>query len=92
LRRARAWDSFSRARGTSGTGAGALDRANLAGHGAGATDRHGQPLAKPKLANSEAQWEKPSMVTGVSPWGGARGGLAWLPAGWTTGMAGAGHR
>jgi hypothetical protein len=32
LRRARAWTSFSRARGTSGTDAGALDWTNLASH------------------------------------------------------------
>jgi hypothetical protein len=80
------------AKGTLGAGAGALDRANLAGHRASAADRHGQPPAKPKLANSEAQLGKPSMGTGVSPRGGARGGLTWLPAGWTTSMAGTGHR
>jgi hypothetical protein len=32
------------------------------------------------------------MGTSVSPRGRARGGLARLPAGWTTGTAGAGHR
>jgi hypothetical protein len=55
LRHAKAWTNFSGARGTPGAGAGALDRANLAGHRAGAADRHGQHPAKPKLANSEAQ-------------------------------------
>jgi hypothetical protein len=84
LRRAKAWTNFSRARGTPGAGAGALDWANLVGHHAGAVDCHGQAPAKPKLANSEAQLGKPSMGMGVSPRGGARGGLAWLPADWTT--------
>jgi hypothetical protein len=92
LRHAKAWTNFSRVRGTPGAGAGALDRANLAGHRAGAADRHGQPPAKPKLVNSEAQLGKPSMGTGVSPRGGARGGLARLLAGWTTGTTGAVHR
>jgi hypothetical protein len=32
------------------------------------------------------------MGTGASPRGGARGGLARLPADWTTGTTGAGHR
>jgi hypothetical protein len=88
LRRAKAWTNFSRARGTPRAVAGALDRANLAGHRAGAADRHDQPPTKSKLANSEAQLGKPSMGTGVSPRGGARGSLAWLPADWTTGTAG----
>jgi hypothetical protein len=80
LRRAKAWTIFSRARGTPGAGARALDRGNLAGHRAGAADHHGQPPTKLKLANSEAQLGKPSMGTGASPRGGARGGLARLPA------------
>jgi hypothetical protein len=67
-------------------------RANLAGPRAGAADRHGQLPTKPKLANCEAQLGKPSMGTGVSPRGGARGGQAWLPSDWTTGTAGAGLR
>jgi hypothetical protein len=41
LRRARAWTSFSRARGTSGTDAGALDWTKSAGHRAGTADRRG---------------------------------------------------
>jgi hypothetical protein len=41
LRRARAWTSFSRARGTSGIEAGALDWTNSTGHRAGAADRRG---------------------------------------------------
>jgi hypothetical protein len=80
LRRAKAWDSFSRGRGTLGTNAGALGRANLAGHRAGAVDRHGRTPAKPKLADHRAKLGKLSMGIGVSPWGGARGGLARSPA------------
>jgi hypothetical protein len=50
LRRAKAWEGFSRGRGTLGTHTGALDRAKLAGHRAGAADHHGRALAMPKLA------------------------------------------
>jgi hypothetical protein len=42
LRRARSWDSFSRARGTSGTDTGALGRTKSAGLRAGAAERHDQ--------------------------------------------------
>jgi hypothetical protein len=42
LRHAKAWDSFSRARGTTGTDAGALGRTKSAGHREGAADRHGR--------------------------------------------------
>jgi hypothetical protein len=80
LRRAKAWDSFTRGRGTLGTNAGALDRANLAGHRVGAADRHGRTLAKPKLANHRAKLGKLSTGIGVSPRGGARAGLARSPA------------
>jgi hypothetical protein len=79
LRRARAWTNFSRARGTPGTDAEALDRTNLASHHASVANRHGQPPAKPKLADDKAQMGKLSMGTGVSPRGKARGRLAWLP-------------
>jgi hypothetical protein len=41
LRRARAWTSFSRARGTSGTDEGVLDWTNSAGHRVGAADCRG---------------------------------------------------
>jgi hypothetical protein len=92
LRHAKAWTNFSRARGTPGADTGALNRANLASHCAGAADHHDQPPAKPKLANNETQLGKQSMGTCVSLWGRARGGLTWLPAGWMTGTAGAGHR
>jgi hypothetical protein len=54
LRHARAWTSFSRARGTPGTDVGALDRTNSAGHRAGAADHHGRTPVKPKLADDKA--------------------------------------
>jgi hypothetical protein len=54
LRRVKAWDSFSRGRGTLGTNAGALSRANLVGHRAGVADHHGRTPAEPKLA--ERNW------------------------------------
>jgi hypothetical protein len=79
-RRAKAWDSFSRARGNSRTDAGALGRTKSVGHRAGAMDRHGRTPAKPKLADNKAKLGKLSMGTGVSPQGGARGGLARSPA------------
>jgi hypothetical protein len=76
LRHARAWTNFSRARGTPGTDAGALDYTNLASHRAGTADRHGQTPMKPKLADDKAQLGKLSMGTGVSPRGEAQGRLA----------------
>jgi hypothetical protein len=42
LRRARAWDSFSRARRTSGNDAGALGRTKSADHRTGAADCYGR--------------------------------------------------
>jgi hypothetical protein len=62
-----------------GTNTGALGRANLAGHRAGAADRHGRTPAKPKLADHRSQLGKLGMGTGASPRGGARGGLARSP-------------
>jgi hypothetical protein len=79
-RRAKAWDSFSSVRGNSRTDAGALGRTKSAGHRAGAADRHGRTPAKPKLADNKAKLGKLSMGTGVSPQGGAQGGLARSPA------------
>jgi hypothetical protein len=76
LRRAKAWDSFSRGRGTLGTNTGALGRANLAGHRTGVADRHSRTSAKPKLADHRVKLGKLSTGIGVSPRGGARGGLA----------------
>jgi hypothetical protein len=79
LRRAKAWDSFSRGRGTLGTNAKALGRANLAGHRAGAADCHDRTPAEPKLADDKAKLGKLSTGIGVSPRGRARGGLARSP-------------
>jgi hypothetical protein len=79
LRCAKAWDSFSRGRGTLGINTGALGRANLASHRAGAVDRHGRTPAKPKLAEHRAKLGKLSMGIGVSPRGGAQGGLVRSP-------------
>jgi hypothetical protein len=75
LRYTKAWDNFSRGRGTLGTNTGALDRANLAGHCAGTAYRHGRTPAKPKLADHRAKLGKLSTDIGVSP----RGGLAQSP-------------
>jgi hypothetical protein len=75
LRHAKAWDSFSRGRGTLGTNAGAVDRANLAGHRADAVDRHDRTPAKPKLADNKAKLGKLSTGTGASCRGGL--GVAW---------------
>jgi hypothetical protein len=58
----------------------ALDWAKLAGHHAGAADHHNRTTAKPKLAEHRAKLGKLSMGKGVSPQGGARGGLARSPA------------
>jgi hypothetical protein len=76
LRHAKAWDSFSRGRGTLGTNTGEIGRANLAGHRAGAADRHGRTRAKTNLADHRAQLGKLGTGSGVSPRDGARGGLA----------------
>jgi hypothetical protein len=80
LRRAKAWESFSRGRGDTGTYTGELDRAKLAGHRASTADRHDRAPAMPKLAEHIAELGKLSMGKGVSPRGRARGGLAWSPA------------
>jgi hypothetical protein len=55
LRRAKAWTSFSRGRGTLGTNAGELDRAKSASHRASMAVHRGQAPAKPKLAEHRAQ-------------------------------------
>jgi hypothetical protein len=80
LRRAKAWEGFSRGRGDTCIYTRALDRAKLAGHRAGAADRHGQAPAMPKLAKHRAKSGKLGTGKGVSPRGGARGGLARSPA------------
>ena len=92
MRHAKAWEVFSRGRGDTGTYTGALDRAKLAGHRVGAADRHGRAPAMPKLAEHRAKLGKLSTSKGVSPRGGARGGLAQSPASWMAGEVGAGLR
>jgi hypothetical protein len=67
LRRAKAWASFSRGRGTLGTNAGELDRAKSVGHHASTADRRGRALVKEKLVEHRAQQGNLGMGTGVSP-------------------------
>jgi hypothetical protein len=76
LTRAKAWESFSRGRGDTGTYTGELDRAKLFGHRASTADRHGRAPAMPKLAEHRVKLGKLSTGKGVSPRGGAQGGLA----------------
>jgi hypothetical protein len=80
LNRAKAWESFSTGRGNTGTYTRELDRAKLVGHRASMADRHDRAPAMPKLAVNRGKLGKLSMVKGVSPRGGARGGLARSPA------------
>jgi hypothetical protein len=80
LRRAKAWESFSRGRGVTGTYTGELHRAKLASHRASTADRHGRAPAMPKLAEQRAELGKLSAGKGISPRSGARGGLARSPA------------
>jgi hypothetical protein len=80
LRRAKAWESFSRGRGDTGTYTGELDRAKLAGHRASTAVCHDRAPAMPNLAEHRAKLGELSTVKGVSPRGGARGGLARSPA------------
>jgi hypothetical protein len=54
LRRAKAWASFSRGRGDTGTYSGELDRAKSVGHRASTVDHHGRAQAKAKLAEHMA--------------------------------------
>jgi hypothetical protein len=92
LRRAKAWEGFSRGRGTLGTHTRALDRAKLASHRAGAADCHDRASVMPKLAEHRAKSGKLGTGKGVSPRGGARGGLVRSPASWMAGEASAGLR
>jgi hypothetical protein len=55
LRRAKAWASFSRGRGDTGTYSGELDRAKSVGHRASTMDRRGRAPTKAKLAEHRAQ-------------------------------------
>jgi hypothetical protein len=54
LRRAKAWASFSRDRGDTGTYSGELDQAKSAGHRASMAVRRGRAPAKVKLAEHKA--------------------------------------
>jgi hypothetical protein len=92
LRRAKAWASFSRGRGTLGTNAGELDRAKSAGHHVSTAERRDRAPAMPKLAKHRAKLGKLSMGKGVSLRGGTRGGLARSSARWMVVNAGAGLR
>jgi hypothetical protein len=55
LRRAKAWASFSRGRGNTGTYSGELDQAKLTGHRASTAVCHGRAPAKVKLTKHRAQ-------------------------------------
>jgi hypothetical protein len=55
LRRAKAWASFSRGRGTLGTNAEELDRAKSVGHRTSTAVHRGRAPAKSKLAEHRAQ-------------------------------------
>jgi hypothetical protein len=55
LRRAKAWASFSRGRGDTGTYFRELGQTKSAGHRASTTDHRGRALAKVKLAEHMAQ-------------------------------------
>jgi hypothetical protein len=92
LRRAKAMESFSRGRGDTGTYTGALGWTKLVGHRANTADRHGRAPAMPKLSKHRAKLGVLSTGKGVSPWGGAQGGLARSPASWMVGNVGAGLR
>jgi hypothetical protein len=85
LRRAKAWASFNRGRGTLGTNAGELDQAKSAGHRASMAECRGRALAMPKLAKHRARLGKLSTGKGVAPRGGAWGGLAHSSASWMAG-------
>jgi hypothetical protein len=56
LRRARAWSNFSRVRRTSGTDAGAPDRANSARHRASEADRCDRTPVKPNWSTTKHNW------------------------------------
>jgi hypothetical protein len=80
LRRAKAWASFYRGRGDTGTYTGELGRAKSTGHRVSMADHRDRAPAMPKLAEHRAESGKLGTGKGVSPWGGARGGLAQSPA------------
>jgi hypothetical protein len=80
LRRAKAWTSFSRGRDDTRTYTREPDQAKSAGHHTSSADRRGRAPAMPKLAEHRAKLGKLRTDKGVSPRGGARGGLARSPA------------
>jgi hypothetical protein len=90
LRCAKVWASFSRGRGDTGTYSEELDQTKSAGHRASTADRHDRAPTKVKLAEHRAQQGKLGTGTGVSPRGGARGGLARSPVCWIIENAGTG--
>jgi hypothetical protein len=92
LRRAKAWASFSRCKGDTGTYSRELDRAKSAGHRVSTADRHGRAPVKVKLVEHRAQQGKLGTRTGVSPQGGARGGLERSPTSWMAENTGVGLR
>jgi hypothetical protein len=57
LRRTKAWDSFSRARGNSRTDEGALGRTKSTGHREGAADRHGRHQQSRNWSVTKRNWE-----------------------------------
>jgi hypothetical protein len=80
LRCAKAWASFSRGGGDTGTSSGELDGAKSASHRASTADHRVRAPAMPKLVEHRAESGKLGMGKCVSPWGGAWGGLARSPA------------
>jgi hypothetical protein len=56
LRCARAWDSYSRARGTLGTDAGALGQTKSAGHRAGAAECHDRLRQSQNWLTTKRNW------------------------------------
>jgi hypothetical protein len=88
LRRAKALANFSRGRGDTWTYSSELDWAKSADHRASMADCRGRAPAKAKLAEHRAQQGKLGTGTGVSPRGGARGGLEQSPASWMAGNTG----
>jgi hypothetical protein len=92
LRRAKALANLSRGRGDTGTYSDELDWAKSVGHRASTVDRRGRAPAMPKLAKHRAKPGKLSTGKGVSPRGGARGGLVRSPASWMVENASAGLR
>jgi hypothetical protein len=74
LRHAKAWESFSKGRSETRTytDTGELDRAKLVGHRASTGDA--------KIGRAQSETREIRHGKGVSPWGGAREGLARSPA------------